>query len=209
MSPAEVIPSKVLTHCQGQRCTQTRHLKFRKAFIPLLSYSTQFLTEHSYFSATQIMLAYYRKHHVTITKLSALQRQVLKTRRAWLQGEGVGLWNYRHESTSAWCYWSSCEVSKCTPVTLFCGYPSKQSCQSFTAHGVICCRPEWVVPLLLCFSVRQGQGSVTDRNACEHALLGGMHGGIEGAWVGGPLLSDQNALVCYNWHVWCFCCEPL
>lgn len=26
----------------------------------------------------------------------------------------------------------------------------------------------------------EGRGSVTDRNVCEHALLGGMHGGIEG-----------------------------
>lgn len=40
--------------------------------------------------------------------------------------------------------------------------------------------PERVVPLVLI--VRPGgQGSVTDRNACEHALLGGMHGGIAGA----------------------------
>lgn len=46
----------------------------------------------------------------------------------------------------------------------------------------------------------EGRGSVTDRNACEHALLGGMHGGIEGAQVGGSLLSDQNAAVCCNWR---------
>lgn len=26
------------------------------------------------------------------------------------------------------------------------------------------------------------RGSVTDRNVCEHALLGGMHGGIELEW---------------------------
>lgn len=46
----------------------------------------------------------------------------------------------------------------------------------------------------------EGQGSVSGRNVCEHALLGGMHGGIEGARVGGSLLSDQNAAVCYNWR---------
>lgn len=27
----------------------------------------------------------------------------------------------------------------------------------------------------------EGRGSVADRNVCEHALLGGMHGGIEEA----------------------------
>lgn len=27
----------------------------------------------------------------------------------------------------------------------------------------------------------EGRGSVTDRNVCEHAPLGGMHGGIAGA----------------------------
>lgn len=50
---------------------------------------------------------------------------------------------------------------------------SKVVCVSFF-------EPERVVPLVLI--VRPGgQGSVTDRNACEHALLGGMHGGIAGA----------------------------
>lgn len=29
------------------------------------------------------------------------------------------------------------------------------------------------------FARHEGQGSVADRNACEHALLGGMHRGID------------------------------
>lgn len=35
LSPAEVILFKALTHCQGQRCTQTRLLMFHPGFIPL------------------------------------------------------------------------------------------------------------------------------------------------------------------------------
>lgn len=83
---AEVIPFKALTLCQGHRCPLTSHLKFHKAFIPLFSYSSQFLTQHTYFNVTQTMVAfffYYWKHHVAITKLSALQRQGLQI------GEGI------------------------------------------------------------------------------------------------------------------------
>lgn len=49
---------------------------------------------------------------------------------------------------------------------------------------------------------------MTDRNVCEHALLGGMRGGIEGA-LGGGSLSDQNAAVCHSWHARCSCRGPL
>lgn len=37
LSPSEVTSFKVLTHCQGQRCTQTRFLMFHQAFVPLPS----------------------------------------------------------------------------------------------------------------------------------------------------------------------------
>lgn len=55
---------------------------------------------------------------------------------------------------------------------------------SVTSSEVVCAsvfQPERAVPLftrLPLFVRPGGQGSVTDRNACEHALLGGMHGGI-------------------------------
>lgn len=52
---------------------------------------------------------------------------------------------------------------------------------------------------LLCCPGPAGQGSLTDRNVCDHVLLSGMHEGIK-AQEGGTLLSDQKSAVCYNKH---------
>ncbi len=88
LSTAEIIPLKLLTHCQGQRCTQTRHPD-RKGLILLFTYSSQLLTQSAYFSVTQISVAYYWKHRVTVTKLSALQREVSKTGQSMTS---LGMW---------------------------------------------------------------------------------------------------------------------
>lgn len=86
----------MLAYCQGQRCTQTRlSMLQKKCFIALPSHSSQFLTEHSYFHGTQNLVAYYWRHHVTIIKLSALQKQTLKT----------------EECMTSWGKWLDCEIT--------------------------------------------------------------------------------------------------